>query len=60
MKKNDMGKKMEPMEEVVVSVPDEYSGSVISKLNMRKGLMREMSSENGYSHIEFIVPTRGI
>lgn len=60
MKKNDMGKKMEPMEEVVVSVPDEYSGSVISKLNMRKGLMREMSSENGYSHIEFIVPTRGL
>lgn len=60
MKKNDKGKKTEPMEEVVVSVPDEYSGSVISKLNMRKGLMREMSSENGYSHIEFVVPTRGL
>lgn len=60
VKKNEKGKKMEPMEQVVVSVPDEYSGSVISKLNMRKGLMREMSSENGYSHIEFIVPTRGL
>ena len=33
-----------------MSVPDEYSGSVISKLNMRKGMMKQMMSEgNGYS-----------
>ena len=60
MKKGDHGQKTEPIEEVVVSVPEEYSGSVISKLNLRKGLMQEMSVENGYCHIEFMVPTRGL
>ena len=38
----------EPIEEVVLSVPDEYSGSVISKLNVRKGMMQQMHSENGF------------
>ncbi|MCR5481604.1 MAG: translational GTPase TypA [Clostridia bacterium] len=59
-RRDENGKKLEPLEEVVVSVPDEYSGSVISKLNLRKGIMRQMSGENGYSRIEFLVPTRGL
>lgn len=54
------GEKLEPMEEVVINVPDEYSGTVINKINQRKGIMRQMSGANGYSHIEFIVPTRGL
>lgn len=54
------GRTLEPMEEVVVSVPDEYAGTVISKLNLRKGIMRQMSGENGYSKIEYLVPTRGL
>lgn len=60
MKKGEMGELLEPIEEVVVSVPDEYAGTVISKLNMRKGLMTQMTGENGYSRIEFLVPTRGL
>lgn len=61
IKKDSDGKKLEPVEEVVISVPDEYSGSVISKLNLRKGLMKQMIGEgNGYSRIEYIVPTRGL
>jgi len=60
-KRGDNGDLLEPVEEVVVSVPDEYSGSVISKLNMRKGMMKQMMSEgNGYSKIEYSVPTRGL
>lgn len=51
---------LEPIEEVVLSVPDEYSGSVISKLNLRKGLMQEMKSENGFTRLEYLVPTRGL
>lgn len=58
--RDEHGKKLEPMEEVVISVPDEYSGSVISKLNVRKGLMREMAGENGYSKLVYLVPTRGL
>lgn len=60
MKKDKNGKKLEPIEEVVINVPDEYSGTVISKLNLRKGIMIQMTGENGYSHLEYHVPTRGL
>lgn len=61
IKKDANGKKLEPVEEVVVSVPEEYTGSVISKLNLRKGMMKQMMSEgNGYSRIEYTAPTRGL
>ncbi|MEI8215894.1 MAG: translational GTPase TypA [Eubacteriales bacterium] len=51
---------MEPVEQVIVLVPEEYSGSVISKLNIRKGMMIGMSSKEGYSKLEYLVPTRGL
>lgn len=57
---DENGNKFEPIEEVVVSVPDEYAGSVISKLNLRKGVMTQMSGANGYSKLEYLVPTRGL
>lgn len=59
MKKVD-GSLHEPVERVIVSVPEEYSGTVISRLNLRKGLMEYMESENGYTKLEFLVPTRGL
>ncbi len=58
--RDENGKKLEPVEEVVISVPDEYAGTVISKLNLRKGIMVQMSGENGYSKLEYHVPTRGL
>lgn len=61
IKKDDNGAKLEPVEEVQVSVPDNYSGTVISQLNMRKGIMIQMESEgNGYSRIQYHAPTRGL
>ena len=61
IKRGEMGEKLEPVEEVVISVPDEYSGSVISKLNLRKGLMKQMMSESeGYTRIIYTAPTRGL
>ena len=60
MRRGDKGQLLEPLEEVVLSVPDEYTGSVISKLNLRKGLMQEMKSENGFTRLEYLVPTRGL
>lgn len=61
IKRGENGEKLEPVEEVVLSVPDEYTGSVIGKLNVRKGLMKEMMSEgNGYSKITYTAPTRGL
>ncbi|MBQ1401187.1 MAG: translational GTPase TypA [Firmicutes bacterium] len=60
MRRGENNEVLEPVEEVVISVPDEYAGAVISNLNIRKGLMTEMSSSNGYSRIEYMVPTRGL
>ena len=51
---------VEPVERVITTTPDEYAGTVISKINLRKGLMESMISENGFTKIEFIVPTRGL
>jgi len=50
----------EPIEEVVASVPTEYSGTVINKLNLRKGQMINLTEEGSYSKIEYSVPTRGL
>ena len=54
------GKLLEPMERVIVNCPEVYSGTVINKLNLRKGLMESMSIEGDYVKIEFIAPTRGL
>jgi len=54
------GRKMEPFENVIINCPDEYVGTVIGALNLRKGLMESMNSENGYCRLEYIVPTRGL
>lgn len=60
MRKDGSNRLLEPYEEVIISAPDQYSGSVISKLNLRKGMMREMKSENGFTRLEYLVPTRGL
>ena len=54
------GKKQEPVENVVINVPDEMSGSIIEALSKRKGIMQNMISENGQTTLEFIAPTRGL
>jgi len=52
--------KEEPFERVIITAPDEYVGSVINKLNLRKGMMELMHSENGFTKIEYIVATRAL
>ena len=54
------GKLMEPVEQVIISVPDEYAGVAIAKLNTRKGVMQGMYSDGNYSKLEYLVPTRGL
>lgn len=60
LRKDNLGKPLEPYEEVIITVPEEYSGPVISKLNVRKGIMNQMANENGYVKMEYLVPTRGL
>ena len=59
LKKID-GETCEPIEEVVIDVPNDYSGSVISALNVRKGLLTNMEDEGTYTKITYMVPTRGL
>ncbi|MCT4594070.1 MAG: translational GTPase TypA [Anaeromicrobium sp.] len=54
------GQLNEPIERVIINVPDDYSGTVISRLNTRKGMLEFMETDNGYTRIEFLVPTRGL
>lgn len=54
------GKVVEPVEEVVAIAPEEYSGTIINKLNLRKGIMIDMVDENGYVRITYEAPTRGL
>ena len=51
---------LEPVERVIIEVPEVYSGTVISKLNLRQGMMQSMKKENELVKIEYFVPTRGI
>ena len=58
--KNIDGQKYEPVERVIAIVPDAYSGTVISELSIRKGLMESMETEEGHTKVTFVVPTRGL
>lgn len=60
-KKNEAGKKTEPMEIATIDVDQEYSGSVIEKLGRRKGEMIDMKpSSSGYNRLVFRIPARGL
>ncbi|MEH6402587.1 MAG: translational GTPase TypA [Sneathiella sp.] len=55
------GKRLEPLEEVVVDVDEEYSGAVVEKIALRKGAMTDMRpSGGGKTRITFLCPTRGL
>jgi len=50
----------EPMEHVIIDVPDEYVGTVIENLGRRKGELKNMVQVQGNTRLEFIVPARGL
>lgn len=54
------GEKMVPFEKVYVEVPEKFQGSVIQKLNSRKGKLVDMKNVDGTIFLEFIIPTRGL
>ena len=55
------GEKMEPMENVVVDVAEDYTGVVTEKLGKRKGVMTNMNNKgSGRVRLEFTIPSRGL
>lgn len=57
---DDGGRTLEPMEELIIDVPEEYQGVVIQKLAQRRGELKNMeNSGTGVLRLEFRIPTRG-
>ncbi len=61
MKTNENGEKLEPIEEVVIDVDDEFSGVVIEKMTKRKATITEMKPSGiGKTRVVFSAPSRGL
>ncbi|MFD1788189.1 translational GTPase TypA [Sphingomonas floccifaciens] len=59
--REENGQKMEPYETVVIDVDEEHSGTVVDKMNQRKGEMVDMRpSGGGKTRITFSAPSRGL
>jgi len=59
--KEEAGQKIEPYEEVIIDVPEEFSGSIISRLSEKKGTLMNMIAEHGgTTRLIFEIPTRGL
>ncbi|CAI3922584.1 Predicted membrane GTPase TypA/BipA involved in stress response (TypA) (PDB:5A9V) [Commensalibacter communis] len=57
----ETGEKEEPYEEVLVDVDEPYSGVVVEKLSVRKGVMQDMNpSGGGKVRLTFAIPSRGL
>jgi GTP-binding protein len=54
------GQRHEPVEHMVVEVPDEYSGKVIEMATQRKGELTIMEPKGDLQHLEFDIPARGL
>ena len=55
------GVKCEPFEKVIVNCPSDYSGTIINDLQERKAVLEVVNNgDNGYVHLEFSAPTRGL
>lgn len=53
-------KKTEPFEEVIISVPNTFTGSIIEKISKRKGTMMSIDADKKHTQIVFEAPTRGL
>ena len=54
------GKTMEPMERVVIDVPTQYQGAVMTALGARKGILQQMEPIGTRVRLEFRMPSRGL
>ncbi|WP_068691162.1 translational GTPase TypA [Culturomica massiliensis] len=54
------GKKCEPVEELTIDIPEEYSGKSIEMVTKRKGTLNNMQTREDRVHLDFDIPSRGI
>jgi len=58
--KKEEGKTLEPYEYVALDVPEEYMGAIMEHMSKRRGEMKNMTSRNGQTRLEYIIPSRGL
>ncbi|HIZ83189.1 MAG TPA: translational GTPase TypA [Firmicutes bacterium] len=60
-KYDENGRKLEPIELLMIEVPEEYVGAVMERLGTRKAELQNMGTrEGGSTHLEFLIPARGL
>ncbi|KUG09471.1 translational GTPase TypA [Solirubrum puertoriconensis] len=59
-KEDENGNRLEPIEHLVVDVPEETAGKVIELVTMRKGELTIMEPKGDLQHLEFNIPSRGL
>lgn len=59
-KEGEDGRKLEPIERLIIDVPEDCVGSVMEKIGSRKGELVEMHPQGSRMRIEFLVPARGL
>jgi GTP-binding protein len=60
LKKNEEGQTLEPIEYLVVDVPEKNLGGVMELVGNRRGEMERMDNRSGQVHLEFTIPARGL
>ena len=58
--REENGKRLEPLERVVVDAPEESAGKVVEILGRRRGDLLQMNKRGERMHMEFLVPSRGM
>ena len=59
IKKDESGRKLEPIEEATVDVPSEYAGKAIEVFGSAGGEMSDMYQRGDQTHLVFKIPSRG-
>lgn len=54
------GQKCEPVEELTIDIPEEFSGKAIEMVTKRKGVLSNMETRDERVHLDFEIPSRGI
>jgi GTP-binding protein len=55
------GELQEPYETLTIDVPDEFQGTLIERLGGRRGLLKEMTSDNkGRTRLDYVIPSRAL
>jgi GTP-binding protein len=54
------GKKLEPIDRLIIDVPIDSVGTIMSKMGIRKGELVQMSEHNQRMKMEFLIPERGL